>query len=125
MSLFLHSYLLTFLRIYWSDMIPFGWYFHDVWQYQWGNNWATDMCIDWFEYDGRRENFYMFLENTHACPCTMDQATADVGRFVALMDCDIGGDHRCYYTQGAQHCVVSTTSVYDTGEKEIHLSEPC
>uniref|UniRef100_A0A915HJU4 Mucin-like protein n=1 Tax=Romanomermis culicivorax TaxID=13658 RepID=A0A915HJU4_ROMCU len=104
--------------IYWSDLIPFGWFFHDSWKHQWGNNWAVDMCIDWFEYDGRRENFYMFLENSHACPCTMDQALADVGRFVALMDCDINGDHRCYYTQGAQHCVVSTTSVW-TGAGQV------
>lgn len=98
-------------RIYWSNMIPFGYYFHDVWKYQWGNNWAMDMCIDWFTYDGRRENFYMFLENTYSCPCTLSQAFADVGRFVALMDCDIMGDHSCYYTQGAQHCVVSITGV--------------
>ncbi|KRZ03136.1 Uncharacterized protein T11_17932, partial [Trichinella zimbabwensis] len=104
--------------IYWSDLIPFGWYFHDVWQYQMGKNWATDMCIDWFQYDGRRENFYMFLENSQPCPCTLDQALLDVGRYVALMDCDINGDHRCYYTQGAQHCVVSVRSVW-TGAGQV------
>uniref|UniRef100_A0A5S6QTX0 AMOP domain-containing protein n=1 Tax=Trichuris muris TaxID=70415 RepID=A0A5S6QTX0_TRIMR len=104
--------------IYWSDLVPFGWYFHDVWQYQLGSNWATDMCIDWFQYDGRRENFYMFLENKQPCPCTLDQAMVDIGRYVALSDCDINGDHRCYYTQGAQHCVVATRSVW-TGAGQV------
>ncbi|KFD52274.1 hypothetical protein M514_06837, partial [Trichuris suis] len=104
--------------IYWSDLVPFGWYFHDVWQYQLGSNWATDMCIDWFQYDGRRENFYMFLENTQPCPCTLDQAVVDIGRYVALSDCDINGDHKCYYTQGAQHCVVATRSVW-TGAGQV------
>jgi hypothetical protein len=42
----------------------------------------------------------------------MDQALLDIGRFTALPDCDITGDHRCYYTQGAQHCVLSTSSVF-------------
>lgn len=27
-------------------------------------------------------------------------------------DCDQEGDHTCYYTQGAKHCVLSTISVY-------------
>ncbi|ETN77109.1 AMOP domain protein [Necator americanus] len=49
---------------------------------------------------------------TVPCPCTLDQALLDIGRFTALPDCDAFGDHRCHYTQGAQHCVLSATSVW-------------
>lgn len=49
---------------------------------------------------------------TVPCPCTLDQALLDVGRFTALPDCDMFGDHRCHYTQGAQHCVLSAANVY-------------
>lgn len=92
-------------------MVPFGWYFHDAWKHQWGNDWAIDMCIDWYSYDGRLDNFYRLLETTYPCPCTLGQAFADVGRFVALTDCDIMGNHECHYAKGAQHCVVSVTGV--------------
>lgn len=45
------------------------------------------------------------------CPCSLDQALMDIGRFTALPDCDMEGDHLCYQTQGAKHCVLSTFSV--------------
>ena len=71
------------------------------------------MCIEWFEYDGRRNNFIMELENEHfSCPCTLDQARADFGRFTAKYDCDENGNSYCYYAQGSTHCVVSTRAMY-------------
>lgn len=69
------------------------------------------LCQEWYDWDGRRENFVMDLEPKIPCPCTLDQATVDVGRYTALPDCDQEGDHRCYYHQGAKHCVLSTFSV--------------
>ncbi|VDL75629.1 unnamed protein product [Nippostrongylus brasiliensis] len=73
---------------------------------------TLQLCQHWFDYDGRRENFVMELEPKIPCPCTLDQALLDVGRFTALPDCDMSGDHRCHYTQGAQHCVLSAASVW-------------
>lgn len=47
----------------WSTMIPFGWYYLEKWQYEYGKkHYALQMCIDWFEYDGRRQNFVMEQE---------------------------------------------------------------
>ncbi|WKX89454.1 hypothetical protein Q1695_008814 [Nippostrongylus brasiliensis] len=99
-------------RMHWSMPIPFGWYFYRKWEYEYGRDWALQLCQHWFDYDGRRENFVMELEPKIPCPCTLDQALLDVGRFTALPDCDMFGDHRCHYTQGAQHCVLSAASVW-------------
>ena len=97
--------------MYWSTQIPFGWYFRQTWEEEYGSNWATDLCLEWFEYDGRRQNFIMELEPKISCPCTLDQALADFGRFAPKWDCDAKGNSYCYYTQGATHCVISTQSV--------------
>jgi len=48
--------------MYWSDFIGFGWYWLEKWQREYGENWALEKCIEWFEYDGRRQNFVMDLE---------------------------------------------------------------
>ena len=55
----------------------------------------------------------MELEPKISCPCTLDQAEVDFGRFTALRDCNMVGDSECYYTRGAKHCVVSTQTVYN------------
>ncbi|RCN30859.1 AMOP domain protein [Ancylostoma caninum] len=99
-------------RMHWSMPIPFGWFFYKKWEYEYGREWALQLCQQWFDYDGRRENFVMELEPKIPCPCTLDQALLDIGRFTALPDCDMFGDHRCHYTQGAQHCVLSAASVW-------------
>lgn len=89
-------------------MVPFGFFFRDIWREQLGPDWALQLCIEWFEYDGRRANFYQDLEVEMPCPCTLAQAVADFGSFVPLPECDMHGDASCFYTRGAQHCVMST-----------------
>ncbi|KAI1729752.1 AMOP domain-containing protein [Ditylenchus destructor] len=104
--------------MYWSSPVSFGWFFVRKWEYEYGRNWAFELCQHWYDYDGRRENFVMDLEPKVPCPCSLDQAVLDIGRFTALPDCDAEGDHRCYYTQGAKHCVISTFSVW-TGAAQV------
>ncbi|KHJ42436.1 AMOP domain protein [Trichuris suis] len=99
----------------WSDPVPFGWYFRRKWEQTFGSDWATQLCIEWFNYDGLRDNF---LRKTYAeipCPCTLDQALVDFGRFTPLPTCEMMGDSSCIYTKGAQHCVVSTRSTHESG----------
>ena len=59
--------------VFWSKLTPFGWYFRPVWEYELGEDWALDLCHEWFDYDGKRYNFAMDLEPRLPCPCTLDQ----------------------------------------------------
>ncbi|KAI6179709.1 Protein mesh [Aphelenchoides besseyi] len=104
--------------LYWSSPVSFGWFYQRKWEYEYGRDWAFQICQEWYDEDGRRENFVMELEPKVPCPCTLDQALVDVGRFTALPDCDMEGDHRCYYTVGAKHCVLSSFSVW-TGAGQV------
>uniref|UniRef100_A0A0N5BZK0 AMOP domain protein n=1 Tax=Strongyloides papillosus TaxID=174720 RepID=A0A0N5BZK0_STREA len=103
---------------FWSKMTPFGWYFRDVWEYEYGSDWALELCKDWFDYDGRRINYAMDLEPSVPCPCVLDQALLDIGRFMPLIGCDRDGDASCNYNKGAQHCVMSTGSTW-TGAGQV------
>uniref|UniRef100_A0A1I7XE73 non-specific serine/threonine protein kinase n=1 Tax=Heterorhabditis bacteriophora TaxID=37862 RepID=A0A1I7XE73_HETBA len=85
-------------RMHWSMPIPFGWFFHRKWQYEYGRDWA-------FQAGVLHSNFVEVSNHIQI-------ALLDIGRFTALPDCDMFGDHRCYYNQGAQHCVLSTSSVW-------------
>jgi hypothetical protein len=48
--------------MYWSSPIPFGWYFNREWEYKYGRNWAFEICQEWYDYDGRRDNLGFELE---------------------------------------------------------------
>ncbi|CAJ0946455.1 unnamed protein product, partial [Mesorhabditis belari] len=98
--------------MHWSEPIPFGWFFHKRWEYEWGREWPLRLCQEWFDWDGRRENFIMELEPNVPCPCTLSQAQLDFGRFTAHPECDMSGDHSCTRTQGALHCVISSAAVW-------------
>lgn len=64
---------------------------------------SSGLCFR-FEYDGNQRNFFMDLE---ACPCVLDQALLDLGRFMPYYWCDKDGDSSCPMHRGAQHCVMS------------------
>jgi len=52
-------------------------------------------------------NLYLTIQD---CPCTKDQAVADIGRFVPDPSCNMynkKSSYNCYYHQTAQHCVRS------------------
>ncbi|CAD5214530.1 unnamed protein product [Bursaphelenchus okinawaensis] len=104
--------------MFWSKMTPFGWFFRPQWEYQYGTDWALELCRDWFDYDGKRVNYAMDLEPSIPCPCTIDQAILDIGRFMPLFGCDRDGDASCEYNKGAQHCVMSTAATW-TGAGQV------
>ncbi|KAK5978866.1 AMOP domain protein [Trichostrongylus colubriformis] len=91
--------------VLWSKPTPFPWYYLPDWKKHYGTNWALDMCIEWFEYDGKRRNFQMDLTKDTPCPCKMSQALLDLGRYMPIMDCDKDGDTSCPVNKGAQHCI--------------------
>lgn len=91
--------------VLWSQPTPFAWYYEPYWQQQYGQNWAMEMCTEWFEYDGRRRNFIMDLTHHSPCPCKLEQALVDLGRYMPFFECDMDGDASCPFNKGAQHCV--------------------
>ncbi|CAD6187941.1 unnamed protein product [Caenorhabditis auriculariae] len=93
--------------VLWSKPTPFPWYHLPEWRRHYGNNWAIDMCIEWFEYDGKRRNFQIDLTSDRPCPCKLSQAMLDLGRYMPIMDCDKDGDTSCPFNKGAQHCIQS------------------
>ena len=97
-----------------------------MWEYEYGEDWALELCRDFFDYDGKRVNYAMDLEPVMPCPCILDQALLDMGeaagrshasrlalflgRFMPLFGCDRDGDSSCEYNKGAQHCVMSAAA---------------
>ncbi|KAI6197755.1 hypothetical protein M3Y94_01262500 [Aphelenchoides besseyi] len=104
--------------VFWSKLTPFGWYFREIWEYEYGEDWALELCREWFSWDGRWVNFAMDLEPMIPCPCILDQALLDMGRFMPLFGCDRDGDSSCEYNKGAQHCVMSNAATW-TGAGQV------
>ncbi|XP_073993823.1 sushi domain containing 2 mesh isoform X2 [Rhodnius prolixus] len=93
---------LTVSPVLWSRPIPLGWYFAPQWERIYGKNWPKRMCDDWIMNDRYLKNFANELS---MCPCTLEQALADKGRFLPDPDCDIDTNPNCYYNKGSRHCV--------------------
>lgn len=88
----------------WSRPIPLGWYFGPQWERMHGSKWTEYLCDDWLRTDRYLKNFAHELAQ---CPCTLEQALADKGRFMPDFDCDKDSNPRCYYNNQAIHCVKS------------------
>ncbi|XP_018413992.1 PREDICTED: sushi domain-containing protein 2 [Nanorana parkeri] len=65
-------------------------------------SWAFDKCNKWHESDKLLPDF---LSEIIDCPCTMEQARADTGRFHPDYGCNIDTGSTCTYHPGAVHCV--------------------
>lgn len=46
-----------------------------------------------------------FAAEIALCPCTLEHALYDKGRFLPDYNCDKDANIDCYYNQGAVHCV--------------------
>ncbi|GFS34796.1 protein mesh [Trichonephila inaurata madagascariensis] len=88
----------------WSDPLPLGWYFRHQWQRKYGNSWKKNICEDWYLKEKNSERFNTTLSR---CPCTLEQAKQDVGRFVPDLQCN-EIDRKCEtFHRPAYHCVTS------------------
>lgn len=73
-----------------------------------GRNWVEDQCRWWHEYE-RWDRFWMY--DLERCPCTINFATADMGRWIPDPECNMNRDqtdpNNCLLHKGAMHCVVN------------------
>ena len=60
------------------------------------------MCNEWIMHD---RYLKPFANDVSLCPCTLDQALYDKGRFFPDSTCDKDANPECYYNKYAQHCV--------------------
>ncbi|XP_030834998.1 sushi domain-containing protein 2-like [Strongylocentrotus purpuratus] len=77
---------------------------------QWHNgDDVTNWCNDWIGIELLSD--ISFLSVTHSCPCTLDQAQIDIGRFSPHPLCDVGisSPSNCIHKPGAIHCVRADT----------------
>ncbi|GFS95561.1 protein mesh [Nephila pilipes] len=90
--------------VLWSDPLPLGWYFRHQWQRKYGKSWKKNICDDWYIGERNRGHFNTTL---FRCPCTLEQAKLDVGRFVPDLQCN-EFDRNCEtFHKAAYHCVTS------------------
>ncbi|XP_030835519.1 sushi domain-containing protein 2-like [Strongylocentrotus purpuratus] len=70
---------------------------------------VTFWCHDWIGKEVRSEFYFLYV--TPPCPCTLDQAQIDIGRFSPhpLCDIDISSPSNCIHKPGAMHCVRANT----------------
>lgn len=94
----------TFCRILWSRPIPLGWYFSPQWERLHGPRWPHHMCNNWLRTDRFLKNF---ASQIWVCPCTLEHALLDKGRFMPDLDCDRDTNPTCRYHWGGIHCVRS------------------
>ncbi|KAJ6640082.1 Protein mesh [Pseudolycoriella hygida] len=97
----------------WSKPIPLGWYFGPQWERAHGRNWPRALCENWLRTDRFLRNF---AANIPLCPCTLEHATLDKGRFMPDFECDRDYNPTCLHHKGAIHCV-------RTGQPNLQGSE--
>ncbi|KAJ9599568.1 hypothetical protein L9F63_009966 [Diploptera punctata] len=101
--------------VLWSRPIPLAWYFTPQWESKNGSNWAEDMCNEWIIDDQYLEDFTAELPQ---CPCTLEHALNDKGRFLPDFECDKDSNPDCFYHHGAVHCVQSgVPSINGSGQQ--------
>lgn len=88
----------------WSKPIPLAWYFGPQWERVHGRNWPRALCDNWFRTDRFLRNFAAELP---ICPCHVEHALLDKGRFMPDPDCDRDSNPQCLQHRGAVHCVRS------------------
>lgn len=67
-----------------------------------GNQWPRRICDNWLKSDRFLRNF---ASEISVCPCTLEHALNDKGRFMPDFECDKDSNPSCYYHDGAVHCV--------------------
>ncbi|KAF7263100.1 hypothetical protein GWI33_003617 [Rhynchophorus ferrugineus] len=101
--------------VVWSRPIPLGWYFGWQWEKLYGSNWPEYLCNDWLRTDRYLKNFAHELPQ---CPCTLEQALADKGKYMPDFDCDKDSNPTCYYNNQAVHCVKTGSPTLEGSEQQ-------
>ncbi|XP_046806151.1 protein mesh [Lucilia cuprina] len=105
----------VYFRILWSKPIPLAWYFKPQWERKFGYKWPRALCDNWIRTDRYLRNFAADLP---LCPCTMEQAIYDKGRYRPDRECDKDSNPTCLRHKGAIHCVVSGTPTAQGAEQQ-------
>jgi sushi domain-containing protein 2 len=101
--------------VLWSKPIPLGWYFGPQWERRHGLNWPRALCDNWLRMDRFLRNF---AHEVPVCPCTLDQALTDKGRYMPDFDCDRDANPTCMHHRGGIHCVRSGTPTQQGSEQQ-------
>lgn len=91
-------------RVLWSRPIPLSWYFKPQWENEYGEKWSEHLCNRWLIHDRQLKNFTADLPT---CPCSLEHALTDKGRFSPDPGCNKDANPDCPYNKGAVHCVIS------------------
>ncbi|ESP05625.1 hypothetical protein LOTGIDRAFT_228125 [Lottia gigantea] len=84
-----------------SYVTPIGWYVVDHMVAEYGKDWSQVKCVDWYKADKQDMSW---AENLLDCPCTLNQALTDFGRWQDDPGCSIFKGSICKYHIGAIHC---------------------
>ena len=90
--------------VMWSRPMPLSWYFKPQWEREYGGNdtWKEHFCQDWSQMESHADKFTATVSR---CPCTLQQAQLDRGRFSPDLECNVI-DRKCdTFHREAQHCV--------------------
>lgn len=98
-----------------SKILPLGWFVNDKLQHTLGRDWPNQKCD---EMKNDAKHLPNWLTHLSECPCTLDQAIADFGRWVPAAGCNIFSDSTCNFHESAVHCIRSTeTTVTSSGNQ--------
>ncbi|XP_066245028.1 protein mesh isoform X1 [Euwallacea similis] len=109
------STIATIIPVVWSRPIPLGWYFGWQWETIYGSDWPKRLCDEWLRTDRYLKNFAHELPQ---CPCTLEQALIDKGKFMPDFDCDKDSNPTCYYNNQAVHCVKTGSPTLEGSEQQ-------
>ncbi|XP_014210478.1 protein mesh [Copidosoma floridanum] len=101
--------------VLWSKPIPLAWYFGPQWERMYGHRWPQYFCDKWIMNDRYLKNF---AAEVSLCPCTLEHALNDKGRFKPDYDCDRDSNPSCFYNKGAVHCVTTGSPNLDGSEQQ-------
>ncbi|KAK3758329.1 hypothetical protein RRG08_004150 [Elysia crispata] len=99
--------------------IPLGWYVNEKMTEDNGSDWSDQMCRKWHAEDGKHTDW---LSALLPCPCTLDQALADFGRFQPDAGCNLFTGSKCTYHKKAKHCVRAVVPTKDAAGNQCCYS---
>lgn len=102
-------------RVLWSKPVPLAWYFAPQWERWHGSSWPERLCDNWIKNDRYLKNF---AAEIFQCPCTLEHALVDRGRFLPDADCDRDANPQCLYNKGAVHCVTTGAPSMEGSEQQ-------